>query len=98
MELNPPDRQRLMPDSHDFAFGPCLGDDLQRIRDSRTLDQQRMIARGIEGTWQPPKQRVPIMMDRRCLAVHQTSRPDHFPAKNMPDALVAQTDAQSRDC
>src|SRR4051794_26061126 len=55
-----------------------------------------MVPRRFEWIWQASEHPVPVVLDRRGLAVHQPIRANHIAAENMADALVAEADTQQR--
>src|SRR5688572_26569701 len=93
MKLNPLDRERLVTHPHDFAVvGPRR--DFQAIRQGRSLDDKRVITRGLKRIRQAAKHAVRIVLDRGCLAVHDLRRMHDFAAESLSYRLVPETDAQ----
>ena len=56
-----------------------------------------MVAGGDEGVREAGEDPLAVVVDLRGLAVHQMRGRDDAAAVGLPDALVAQADAQQRD-
>src|SRR4051812_27773796 len=98
MELYTPEWELLMTHAHDFlvlVFGPCR--DLQTIRRSLRVDDQRMIAGGLKGIVESLEDLFAIVGNLGCLAVHEPLGLDNFSAEGITDRLVAKTYTQRRD-
>ena len=87
----------FMPNPHDLAFlGP--GTHLEiGMMESLLLDDQTVIASGIEGVGKAGKETFSVMENGRNLPVHDAIVSDHFPAENMADTLMTETDPQDRN-
>ena len=93
VELDAFDRKPLVSHAHDLALvGP--GDDFQVLRQCTRLNHQAVIAGGFERVGQPAIDAAAVVMNPRGLAMHDSVGPDDVRAEAVPDALVAQADAQ----
>jgi len=96
MKLHTFDWKMLVAHTHDFAIiGP--GGDFQALRQTCAFDHQRVIARGLERTWQIAKNSLLCVLDVRSLAVHQSLGVHDPAAKGLADALVAEAHAEYGD-
>ena len=95
VELDALDGVLAMAHTHDDPV-VGLGRDLERGGQGSPLDDQRVVAGGLERIDEPTEHSLPAVADPRGLAVHQTGSPDHLAAEDLPDALVAQTDPEER--
>src|SRR5215472_13250870 len=91
MELHAPNRQFLVPHTHDFTF-VAFGGDFETIRQGVALDDERVIPRREEGIWHAFEQVTAVMFDWRCFAMHHPVIDHHLRAKHMADALMAEAD------
>ena len=96
MELDAEDRMLAMAQRHDEMIVAAFGGDLERGRERRAVDHQRVVARGHEGIGEAGEQAAPVVVDHGGLAVHQARRADHVAAEHLADRLMAQTDAEQR--
>ena len=88
MKLQTLYRQSLVAHPHDFSiFCPC--GNFEAIGKGFTLDGERMVANRREWVGQSFEQSGVIVVNRRCLAVHQLLRMNNFSAKSLSDALMA---------
>jgi len=95
MKLHPVDRQLAMTQAHDLLF--CrLGGDLEAIGQRLAFYNQRMVARRFEGIRQPREHPFAVVLDRRGLSMHEPRCADDVAPKHLPDALVAEADAEQR--
>jgi len=60
-------------------------------------DDEGVVAGGHEGLGQATEDPRAAVVDLRGLPVHQGGRRDDPPAEDLPDALVAEADAEDRD-
>src|SRR5579871_392079 len=96
MKLNALDQKLPVPHTHHFALFR-LRRDLQAVRHGIALDDQRMVARGLERLGQAAKDALPGVMNARNLAMHDAVVADDLAAESRTDALMAQADTQDRD-
>src|SRR5262245_16090533 len=95
MELHAMHRQRAMLHRHDQpVIG--LGGDMQAVRQRRAVDDQRVIAGGLEGLGRALEHALAGVGDHRQLAVHELGRPLDVAAKGLADRLVTEADAEQR--
>ena len=88
-------RVLLVHQSHDFPFlGPCS--DFQAIRQRFAFDDERMIARRLEGIGHIGENALPLVMDRRGLAVHEPVGTHDITAVDLPDRLMPEANAENR--
>lgn len=85
-----------MPDTHDFAFGG-FGGDIEAVREGLALDDERVVADGVERAGDIGKELLLVVEDGRCFAVHHAIVHHDTGAEGMADALVSQADAQQGD-
>lgn len=96
VELNPFDFRFLVTQPHDEPVRRSRGN-FKAGGQRRALHNQRMIARGEKGIGKPGKNCLAIVSDRACFAMHDDGRSNHFPAKSLPDGLMAEADSQDRN-
>ena len=84
-----------MTEAHNLTL-LCLGSDFQAIGQRLPLDQERMVARGLERRGQILEQIGPAVVDRRGLPVHEPARLHDVTAKMLAQVLVPQADAKNR--
>ena len=94
MELHAVNRQRLVAQAHDDVAG--LGRDVEILGEALAVDDQRMIARRLEGRGHVLEHALVLVFDARQLAVHRLRRAHHLAAEHLTDRLVAEADAQQR--
>src|SRR5579875_2565785 len=82
--------------AHNQAVG-CFGGNFQFAGQRVALDDQTVIAVGLEGRRQVVQHALAAMIDQRSLAVHRLRRADYASSVDLTDSLVAQTDAQQRN-
>ena len=58
------------------------------------VDDQRVVAGGLERVGQAGEHAAAVVADQRGLAVHDLGRPHHVAAEDLADALVAEADAE----
>ena len=58
------------------------------------VDDQRVVAGGLERVGQAGEHALAVVADQRGLAVHDLRGPHHLPAEDLADALVAEADAE----
>src|SRR5262245_20489492 len=95
MELHAMDRQRAMLHRHDHPVVGFRGD-VQTVRQRRAVDDQRMVAGGLEGLRRSLEDALAGVGDHRQLAVHELRRPLDQAAKGLADRLVPEADAEQR--
>src|SRR5665213_1172689 len=82
--------------THDLVFiGPGAHDEIG-IVERFAFDDEAVIARGLEWIGHTAEHALAVVMNGRSLAVHHSRVTHHLAAKNVADALVAETDAQDR--
>ncbi len=96
VELHAVDRQGAVRQAHDQAVAG-LRRDGEVGRAIVPLDDQRVIARGLEGAVDAAKHRLAAMLDLRHLAVHRQGRARDRAAEGLPDGLQAEADAEGGD-
>src|SRR5215813_4629044 len=95
MKLDAFNRQRLVAQAHDLAVDGPRGD-IETIRQRRSLDRERVVARGLERRRQAAEYTGTGVRDRRRLAVHQCLRADDLAAESLSERLMTQADAENR--
>jgi len=95
MKLDPPDREIPVADAHDFTL-LGLSRDFQTVREGVRFDHKRVVACGIDGTWNSLEEILAIMDDRGNLSMHQSVVDDHLCPKAVTNALVAKAHSQKR--
>ena len=93
MELYAPDGELAVTDSHDLIILGCCGD-FEALRNSGTLDDQRVVTGGGESLRHILEKIFFIVTDARGLAMHQFIGTDNFSAKRLSDGLVAEAYAK----
>src|SRR5262249_17799378 len=93
MELHAVHRQGLVREPHDQSV-IGFGHGRQLVRHGGAIDDQRMIARGLERAVDAAEHAAALMLDRRQLAMHRDRRPHHLAAEDLPDRLVAEADPE----
>lgn len=88
VELHAPDGERLMPESHDFAFGG-FGGDFEAIRAGFAFEDQGMVAGRGEALGESSENVGIKMLDGGSLAVHQAVGADDVTAEVMANRLMA---------
>ena len=99
VELHADDRQRSVPDGHDFPaavgrFGPGGNEEIrvQRIG----TDDEAVVARGGERVWQPLEDPLAVVVDLVGLPMHQPLGPHDDAAGRLADGLMPQANAKQR--
>src|SRR3984885_8447644 len=97
MKLHAVHRQLGVCQAHDDAgIGiRCHG---EVARQAFALDHERVIARRLERRVDAAKNAAAVMADFRQLAVDECRRAHHLAAEGVADRLVAEADAEDRDC
>ena len=95
MELNPPNGEVFVSDSHDFSLVRMSGDG-KAIGQRRGFHDKRMIAGCDERGGKIFEQLRPIVPDGGSLAMHQFGRPDDFPPEGLTNALVSEANPEKR--
>src|SRR5258708_30749665 len=93
MELHAFDRQRAMPDSHDFTIVRTRGD-LELIRDGRR--RERVVAPDLERLRQAGKDAAPVVLDEARLPVQQPLRRRDLATERLDDRLMPEADTERR--
>ena len=88
MELNAPDREFAVTDSHDLIILGCCRD-FQTVGYRLTFDDQRVVSGGRKFLGHILKKVFFVVIDAGCLAMHQFIGSDDFSAKGLSDRLVA---------
>ena len=88
-------RQRAMLHRHDQPV-VGFGGDVQAVGEGGTVDDQRVIAGGLEGLWRSLENTLAGVGDHRQLAVHELRRAFDMAAKGLADRLMAEADAEQR--
>ena len=96
MELHAIDRIVAMLEAHDDSI-LGLGGDLQMIRQRFSVDDQRVITGRDERIRQSLEDPLAIVLDERCLAMHQLRSADHISAEGIANRLMSETHAQHRN-
>lgn len=96
VELHTFDRELAMSQPHnDAVLG--RGGDLQTIGHGATVDYEGVVARRRKWILHPLEHSCRVVVDIRGLTMHDLRRAHHFPAVDLPDALMAEAYAQHRD-
>ena len=82
--------------AHDLPLGGLSGD-LEAGGQRVALDDERVIARGVEGIGHPGEEVFAIVLNGRGLPVHHPVVHDDFAAERVSDALMAEADAEERE-
>ena len=82
--------------AHDLVLGGPGADFEVGIGERRMANHQAVVARRLERVGQAAEDALPVVKDRRRLAVHDPFVPHHLAAEHVADALVAQADAERR--
>src|SRR5918997_75964 len=93
VELDPLDRQFLVPDAHDHTVLRPAGHH-QALRHGLRLDDERVVARRLEALRQLFVHPFAVVKYLRGLAVDGLSRAHDFPPVRLPYRLVAEADAE----
>src|SRR5262245_5757481 len=93
MELHAESRMGLVLDAHDLAVFRARRHRQRLI--AIELDDERVIAPGIEAVGKPGKETSTLMANGRGLAMHRAFRAGDLAAKSLADALMAETDAEN---
>ena len=96
MVLDPLDEVLPVADAHHFAILTAAGD-LQLQRQRRFVERERVVADRFERRTQSGEQPLPIVIDRRNLAVNNPPSENHLHADRLPAPLMAETDTEHRD-
>ena len=80
---------------HDHPVGGP-GRDLEHRGQPLGSDDQGVVAGRLQRVGQALEAALAVVVDLRRLAVHDGRRPDHPPPEDLPDALVAEADAEDR--
>src|SRR5262245_45319575 len=95
MELHAPGLVLLVSQRHDLALGRPRHD-LEHRRQALALDDQRVVARGLERVVEPGEDAAPAVQDRAGLAVHQARGAHHLAAVRLAQSLVPEAHPQDR--
>jgi hypothetical protein len=93
VELDAVDGVLAVTEAHDFFFGG-FGGDFEDIRDGVATHDEGMVAGCIEWRGETGEDSFAIVQDGRGFAVHEPLRAHDGPAKDIADALMAQTDSE----
>ena len=96
MELDTPNGELFVADPHDFAL-LGLGGYFQASGHALLLNHQRMITSGSEGIGHADEEVPAIVFYEGGFTVHHAVVHDDVAAEDMPNTLVTQAHAQSRD-
>ena len=83
-----------MAQAHDDAV-VGLGGDLEHVGHRGPVDDERVVAGGLERVGQPGEHAGVVVADQRGLAVHDLGRPHDVAAEHLADALVAEAHAEA---
>ncbi len=95
MELHPMHRQGAVGEAM-MSPSSVLRGHVQHVGQGAAIDDERMIARRLEGVVEAAEHGAALVMDRAHLAVHGKRRADHVAAEHLADGLVAQAHAEQR--
>src|SRR3972149_7634022 len=95
MELHALHLVLLVAHAHDDAVLGPRGY-LEHRRQGLALDNERMVARGLERVREPRKDRLSVVVDDRGLAVQEVRRGGHVPAEGLSPGLMPETHAEDR--
>ena len=93
VELDAPDGEFAVAESHDFAFGG-LGGDFEGCGEGGALDEERVVARGGEALGHVAEDVGVFVENRRGLPVHEAVGADDAAAIEVADGLVSEADAE----
>ena len=93
MKLHALDVELAVAQAHDLALGGPRAD-LEARRERRALDDERVVARRLEGAGEPREEAAAVVQDGRGLAVHQAPGADDAAAEGLPDGLVPEAHAE----
>ena len=93
VELDPLDVELAVAQPHHQAV-VGLGGDLEHLGHRGPVDDERVVAGGLERLGQPGEHAAVTVVDERGLAVHDLRRPDDVAAVHLADALVPEADAE----
>src|SRR5262245_66234697 len=96
MKLNAVHRKRAMREPHDQAI-IGLGRYREHVRQARSFDHQRMIARGPERRIDTAEDAVALVPDLGELTVHLHRSAHHAAPESLSDRLMAEANAQHWD-
>ena len=96
MKLHSFDWKGTVSQPHDFAVGRSRAH-FKAGWHCRFLDNQRVIARCLEGVRHTCKDRSSVVFDKGSFSVHEPRSTDDIAAVALANGLVAQTDAEDRD-
>jgi hypothetical protein len=96
MKLDAMQRPSSMSDAHDFAFRSPGADDEIGIMERLALDDQAVVASRFKRIRQTAKDASFVVMDRRCLAVHDAAIANDLAPEHMANALVSKTNSERR--
>ena len=83
----------FVADSHDLVL-VCPSNDFEVVRKAAGLDHEAMVSRGFEGVGDSLVNSLSVVVDHRCLAVHDSVGPNNLCSQGVADALVSQADTQ----
>src|SRR5678816_2146064 len=89
-------REVAMANPHDLVL-PGLRRDLETGRQRVALDEQRVVAGGLERVRQVAVEAPRVVKDRRELAVHHAIGAHDVPTERLSDRLVAEADPEDRN-
>ena len=95
MELHAPDREALVAQAHDLAFGG-FGSDLEIAGEGGAFDEKRVVTGGGKTLRQTMEKIGVTVQNWRGFAVHQPARAHDPAAEVMTDGLVTQADTEDR--
>ena len=93
VELHALDVELAVAQAHDHAVVGA-GGDLEHVGDRVGVDDERVVAGGLERVGEPGEHAGALVVDLRGLAVHDRRRPHDVAAVDLADALVAEADAR----
>ena len=96
VKLHSPNRKLFVLHAHDFPF-LGLGRNLEALRQSIALDDERMIACSSEWVGHSLEKIFAVVLNHGSFAVHHPIVDNHVAAEDVPDALVTQANSKCGD-
>src|SRR5215208_7875966 len=93
MELHALDLEAAVAQTHDDAVGGG-GRDFEAVGQALALDDERVVARGLEAVFEPLEDRPAVVANLGRLAVDGRGAAHDAPAENLPDGLVPEAHAE----
>lgn len=95
VKLDAPDGEFFVGEPHDLALF-SLGGNFETIRQARTLDKKRVVARGLHRIGQAFENIGVAVLHGAGLAMHETISANDLASEVLPNALMPEADAEER--